>query len=183
MKIAKPLTLLTKQQVKFEWTPGHQEAFMKLKDSIIQAPILCYPNPSKKYFIYTDTSDDACRANTGTQWHGISNHFPVSHFLRNPEKVEYDWARGLWSLLCHNQMYYLQGADNTVRNDNKPLVKFLNGENANNKVNRWGLELATYNITFKWISGAKNKTADCLITPSWTAFNAISINQHGISFK
>ena len=41
---------------------------------------------------------------------------------------------------------------------------FLNGKNANNKVNRWSLELATYNITFKWISGAKNKAADCL---SW----------------
>ena len=36
--------------------------------------------------------------------------------------------------------------------------------NANNKVNRWSLELATYNITFEWISGAKNKAADCL---SW----------------
>ena len=39
-KIAKPLTLLTRQQVKFDWTPDHQEAFMTLKDSIIQAPIL-----------------------------------------------------------------------------------------------------------------------------------------------
>ena len=39
-KIAKLLTLLTRQQVKFEWTPTHQEAFMKLKDSIIQEPIL-----------------------------------------------------------------------------------------------------------------------------------------------
>ena len=34
--------------------------------------------------------------------------------------------------------------------------------NANNKVNRWGPELATYIITFGWISGAKNKAADCL---------------------
>ena len=32
----------------------------------------------------------------------------------------------------------------------------------NNKVNRWGLELTTYNITFEWISGACNKAADCL---------------------
>ena len=31
-KIAKPLTLLTRQQVKFEWTPAHLEAFLKLKD-------------------------------------------------------------------------------------------------------------------------------------------------------
>ena len=58
--------------------------------------------------------------------------------------------------------YYLQGADIIVRNDHKPLTKFLNGKNANNKVNRWGLELATYNITFEWISGTKNKAADCL---------------------
>ena len=30
-KIAKPLTLLTCQQVKFNWTPTHHEAFLKLK--------------------------------------------------------------------------------------------------------------------------------------------------------
>ena len=58
--------------------------------------------------------------------------------------------------------YYLQGADITVRNDHKSLAKLLNGKNANNKVNRWGLELATYNITFEWILGARNKAADCL---------------------
>ena len=49
-----------------------------------------------------------------------------------------------------------------IHNNHKPLAKFLNGKNANNKVNRWGLELATYNITFEWISGARNKAADCL---------------------
>ena len=55
-----------------------------------------------------------------------------------------------------------QSADIIVRNDHKPLMTFLNGKNANNKVNRWGLELATYIITFEWISGAKHKAADCL---------------------
>ena len=58
--------------------------------------------------------------------------------------------------------YYLQGAEIIVRNDYKPLTKFLNGKNGNKKVNRWGCELATLNITFEWISGAKNKAADCL---------------------
>ena len=48
-KIAKPLTLLTCQQVKFDWTPTHHEAFLKLKDSIIKAPMLCYPDPNKRY--------------------------------------------------------------------------------------------------------------------------------------
>ena len=58
---------------------------------------------------------------------------------------------------------YLQGADIIVQNDYKPLNKFLNGKNANNKVNRWGLEPATYNITFKWMSEACSKAADCLL--------------------
>ena len=31
--------------------------------------------------------------------------------------------------------YYLQEVDIIVRNDQKPLTKFLNGKNANNKVN------------------------------------------------
>ena len=39
-KLAKPLRLLTCQQVKFEWTPTYHEAFLKLKESLIQAPIL-----------------------------------------------------------------------------------------------------------------------------------------------
>ena len=52
--------------------------------------------------------------------------------------------------------------DIIVKNNHTPLAKFLNGKNANNKVNRWSLELTTYNITFEWISGAMNKAADCL---------------------
>ena len=63
------------------------------------------------------------------------------------------------------------------RNDHKPLAKFLNGKNTNNKVNRWSLELATYNITFEWISGAKNKAADCLsrlVSPTGTSINMLT---------
>ena len=62
VKIAKPLTLLTCQQVKFDWTLTHHDAFLKLKESIIQAPILQYPNPNKKYIVHTNASDYACRA-------------------------------------------------------------------------------------------------------------------------
>ena len=73
--------------------------------------------------------------------------------------------------------YYLQSANITGKNDHKPLAQFLYGKNANNKVNRWSLELVTYNITFKWISGAKNKAADCLlrlVKPISTAVNMLT---------
>ena len=49
-----------------------------------------------------------------------------------------------------------------MHNNHKQLQKFLNGKNVNNKINRWSLELTTYNITYEWISGACNKAADSL---------------------
>ena len=73
--------------------------------------------------------------------------------------------------------YYLEGADIIVWDDHKPLAYFLNGKNTNNKVNRWSLELATYNITFEWILGAKNKAADCLsrlVSPTGTPINMLT---------
>ena len=61
-KIAKPLTVLTRMDVKFKWKETHHCAFMKLKDAIIQAPILRYPDTTKPYIMYTDASNDACGA-------------------------------------------------------------------------------------------------------------------------
>ena len=75
-KIAKPLTLLTRQQVKFDWTLKHHTIFLHLKEAIVQAPILHYPNPSKKYIVYTDASNDACRAQLSQEHNGTE--FPVA---------------------------------------------------------------------------------------------------------
>ena len=71
-KIAKCLTLLTCQQVKFDWTPTHHEAFLHLKKSINQAPILHYPDPNKRYIVYTNTSDDACGAQLSQEHDGTA---------------------------------------------------------------------------------------------------------------
>ena len=75
-KIAKPLTLLTRQQVKFDWMPSHHTSFPTLKEAIIQTPILCYPNHNKRCIIYTDASDDACRAHLSQEHNGTE--FPIA---------------------------------------------------------------------------------------------------------
>ena len=178
-KIAKPLTLLTRQQVKFDWTPVHHATFLHLKEAIVQAPILHYPNPTKKYIVYTDSSDDACRAQLSQEHNGTE--FPVAFLSHTFMETQQKWstteqeAFGVYYTIT-KWNYYLQGADIIVWNDHKPLAWFLNGKNTNNKVNRWSLELATYNICFEWISGAKNKAADCLsrlVTPTSTSINML----------
>ena len=134
-KIAKPLTLLTHQQAKFEWTPTHHNAFLMLKESVIQAH-----NGTEFliFFLLHTFMDTQCKWSTTEQEaYGVYN------------------AVMKWN-------YYLQGAEVIVCNDHKPLARFCNEKNANNKLNRWGLELATYNINFKWISRTCNKASDCL---------------------
>ena len=144
----------------------HHTAFLHLKEAIIQAPILPYPDPKIRYIIYTDASDNACGAQLSQEHDGME--FPVVFLSHTFTETQRKWsttrqeAFGVYYTITKWD-YYLQGANIIVKNDHKPLAKFLNGKNANNKVNRWSLELATYNITFEWISGAKSKAADCLL--------------------
>ena len=178
-KIAKLLTLLTRQQVKFEWTSGHHTAFLHLKEVIVQALILHYPDPDKKYIVYTNASDNACRAQLSQDHNGME--FPIAFLLHTFMETQRKWstteqeAYGIYYTIT-KWNYYLQGANITVKKDHKPLAWFLNGKNAKNKVNRWSLELATYNITFKWICGAKNKAADCLSRLVKPILTSTSIN-------
>ena len=46
-KIAKPLTLLTRQEVKFEWTLDHQAGFVHLKMPLFKHPFFTTPIPTK----------------------------------------------------------------------------------------------------------------------------------------
>ena len=95
-KIAKPLTLLTCQQVKFDWTPTHHEAFLNLKESVIEAPILHYPDPNKRYIVYTNASVA----------------FLLHTFLETQRKwstTEQEACRVYYAITKWN--YYLHGAD------------------------------------------------------------------------
>ena len=108
--------------------------------------------------------------------------FPIAFLSHTFTETQWKWsmteqeAYGIYYTVT-KWNYYLQGTDIIVRNDNKPLAQFLNGKNTNNKVNRWSLELTTYNIFFAWIFGAKNKAADCLsrlLKPITTPINMLT---------
>ena len=54
--------------MKFDWTPEHHATCLHLKEAIVQAPILHYPNTNKKYIV--------CEAQLSQEHNGTE--FPVA---------------------------------------------------------------------------------------------------------
>ncbi|RVE42148.1 hypothetical protein evm_013209 [Chilo suppressalis] len=61
-KLAKPLTNLLKKDVPFSWQNEHQLAFEKLKQCLISAPLLIYPDFTKTFVLTFDASNFAISA-------------------------------------------------------------------------------------------------------------------------
>ena len=113
--------------MKFDWTPEHHATFLHLKEAIVQAPILHYPDPNKKYIVYTDASNDACGAQLSQEHNGTD--FPVAFLSHTFMETQQKWstteqeAFGVYYAIT-KWNYYLQGADIIVRNDHEPLAYF-----------------------------------------------------------
>ena len=54
-----PLVTLLQKENPFYWGDEQQSSFKALKSSLIQAPILIFPDFSKTFYLYTDASDTA----------------------------------------------------------------------------------------------------------------------------
>ena len=76
--------------MKSDWTPTHHEAFLKLKESTLQAPILQYPDPNKRYIVYTDASDDTCGAQPSQEDDGTE--FPIAFLLHTVLETQRKWS-------------------------------------------------------------------------------------------
>ena len=88
-KITNPLTLFTRQ-VKFEWTSVHHTAFPHLKEAIVQALILHYPDHDRKYIVYMDAADNACGAQLSQKHGGME--FPIAFLLCTFIETQRKWS-------------------------------------------------------------------------------------------
>ena len=55
-ELIRSLHCLMRKNVPFEWTTDCQNSLDCLKHTIVSAPILIYPEPSKLYILYADSS-------------------------------------------------------------------------------------------------------------------------------
>ena len=63
---------------------------MTLREAIIQAPILHYPDPARRYIGYTDASDDACGAQLLQEHNGTK--FPIAFLSHTFTETQRMWS-------------------------------------------------------------------------------------------
>ena len=152
--IAAPLTRLTRLNVKFKWDSYCEDAFKSLKEKLISAPILAYPDFTIPFHLCTDASD----VGIGAILSQVINDKEcviayasrtLNEHERNYSTCEKEALAVVWA--CQNFRHYLLGRKFQITTDHSALRWLLNKKDQSGILSRWNQKLSEfeYDITHK----------------------------------
>lgn len=170
--IAEPLNrLLDANNTSFKWTEDCEKSFLKMKELLVTAPILCYPDFNKKFVLYTDASNFGMGAvlSQMDENETFSPHkvLPVvAYWSRTFSKAERNQDTTIRECLAvvrsiENFSHYLSDKHFIVVTDHDALRWLLNKkEDASGKLARWILKLSSYHFNVYHRQGTLHSNAD-----------------------
>ncbi|XP_036947992.1 uncharacterized protein LOC119016325 [Acanthopagrus latus] len=148
------------------WTPACQEAFERIRDCLINAPVLAFADPTKTYILHVDASMNGLGAVLNQEYpEGLR---PVAFASRKLKDSEHNYPVHQLEFLALKWAVvdkfhdYLYGAKFIVRTDNNPLTYVLTSAKLSAVGHRWLAALATYDFTIQYRPGRQNIDADLL---------------------
>jgi hypothetical protein len=160
-KMAKPITELLKNHVKFVWSSECKKAFQKLKRLLTTALVLAQPNIAKLFDVYCDASgigigcvlmqEDRVIAYASRQLKRHEEHYPT-HDLELAAVVH---ALKIWR-------HYLLGNTCRIYTDHKSLKYILTQSELNMRQRRWLELIKDYDLEVHYHPGKANVVADAL---------------------
>lgn len=164
-KIAQPLTNLLKKDVKFHWNDNCQESFEKLKHTLVNPPLLQYPDFSQKFNLTTDASQYALGAVLSQG--PIGKDLPLSFASRTLNKAERNYStieREFLAIVWACQFYrpYLWGRSFRILTDHRPLTYVFSISNPSSRLMKFRLKLEEFQYEIIYKPGKANTNADSL---------------------
>src|ERR1700759_2310956 len=166
--ITRPLTNLTRKDIKFEWTDDCQRAMDDLKERFLEEPILNMPDTTKQFVVETDASKWA----TGGILKQIGDDglmHPcgyISHTLMTAERNYQIYDRELLAVIraIKTWKYLLMGAAHPViiHCDHKNLTFYKKINEVSPRQARWLSLLQEYDLRWEYVPGTKLIQADAL---------------------
>nr|GEY40673.1 hypothetical protein [Tanacetum cinerariifolium] len=129
-KVAKPMTKLTQNKVKFEWGGKQEATFQLLKQKLCSTPILTLPEESEDFIVYCDASNEGLGAMLMQREKVISY---ASRQLKIHEKnyTTHDLELGAVVFALKIWRHYLYGTKCTAFTDHKILQHILDQKELN----------------------------------------------------
>lgn len=166
-EIAVPLTELTREKVSFDWKQEHQDAFDRLKNVLVQAPVLAHANPELPYFIHTDASGFAVSA-VLSQDQGNGRQ-PIAYWSRKMNDAQKKYPVHEQELLAivlavEHWRCYLSGSTHPVHvfTDHRSLQWLSTQPTLSHRQARWVEALQEFSFMIEYVEGKENKVADAL---------------------
>ena len=165
-EIAVPLTRLTRKKAKFEWGSEHETAFFKLKERLIQPPILAFPlETGGKFVLDTDASGVAIGAVLSQYQNNEERVIAYGSHTLNPAQQNYcATKRELYSVVYFVQHFkqYLLGRSFILRTDHKPLIWLSNFKEPSGILARWISILGSFDFDTVFRAGYLHSNADSM---------------------
>jgi len=163
--IAKPLTKLTEKNVGFMWGTDQEEAWLELKQKLLTAPILAYPDPTREFIVDTDASAYGIGAVLSQVQDGAER--VIAYGSRSLTKEERHYCVTRKEMLAvvfylKHFRHYLYGRKFTVRTDHGALRWLTNFKDPQGQVARWLEVLGTYDFEIQHRPGLRHNNADAL---------------------
>ena len=140
----------------WNWSAECEEAFIKVKKNIIEAPLIIYFNPDKELVLQVDSSKDGLGAAL------LPDGKPTEYASRAPTSAEQNWAQieketlaVVFGLEHFDQ--YTCGRKVVIENDHKPLAAILKKplSQAPKRPQALILWLHRYDVDFHYVEGSK----------------------------
>ena len=166
-EIAKPLTDLTKKGLPdtVEWNATEEEAFQKLKNKLVEAPILRLPDFSKPFILQTDGSTTGIGAALLQDF--PDGRFPIAYASkkllpreRNYSIIEIECLAVVFGVRKFQK--YLHGTNFEIHTDHRPLSFIQKCRIESPRIMRWSLFLQNFSFRIVAIKGSENVTSDYL---------------------
>ena len=166
-KIAKPLTDLTKHDIKFDFNEAAKSAFITLKKALSEAPILKHIDMNIPFRLETDSSDFAIGA-VLIQVHNGFKH-PVAFKSKKLQATELRFSthdKELYAIIeaLRTWRHYLLSTPYVIEIycDHRNLLWFRDKQLLNARHGVWAMELMEYNFKIIYTPGPQNVIADTL---------------------
>ena len=150
----------------FEWTDACQNAFTHLRQCLVTAPVLAFPDYEQPFLLDTDASDVGIGA-VLSQISDAGSERVIAYASRSLTRQERQYCVTRRELLAvvefiQHFRHYLLGRQFTLRTDHSSIVWIQNFKEPEGQLARWMEKLQEYDFKVVHRRGTQHNNADAL---------------------